>query len=198
MSRSDRGGLPDQPRATGAPSVIPAPPASFLRPLRHSCAPSVIPAPYPSFLRRQESMRPINRATSLHPPDGPPEPPPRVIGRRRTLGVPLTPTDRLDSCLRRNDGGGGAILSDRIQRRQRFGAEPPFCPLPAPARRLARSIIREAWREHDSPTPAPSRAPQPPDPYSPARSRNAAASSVCSHGRARSVRPKCPYAAVGS
>ena len=97
MSRSDRGGLPDQPRATGAPSVIPAPPASFLRPLRHSCG----------FLRRQESMRPINRATSLHPPDGPPEPPPRVIGRRRTLGVPLTPTDRLDSCLRRNDGGGG-------------------------------------------------------------------------------------------
>ena len=36
---------------------------------RHSCAPSVIPAPPPSFLRRQESIRPPNRATSLHPPN---------------------------------------------------------------------------------------------------------------------------------
>ena len=102
------------------PSAIPILPP-FLRPLRHSCGgrnpcdrptvrrasirhshPSAIPAPPPSFLRRQESMRPPNRATSLHPPDGPPEPPsarrptrapsaPRVIGRRRTLGVPLTP-----------------------------------------------------------------------------------------------------------
>ena len=54
-------------------------------------------------------MRPPNRATCLHPPDGPPEAlgAPRPIGRRRTLGVPLTPTDRLDSCLRRNDEGLG-------------------------------------------------------------------------------------------
>ena len=78
-------------RHSCAPFVIPAPPPSFLRPLRHSCAPfrtflrplpSFLrplrhPAPPPSFLRRQESMRPPNRATSLHPPDGPPEPPAR-------------------------------------------------------------------------------------------------------------------------
>ena len=74
-------------RHSCAPSVIPAPPPPFLRPLRHSCGgrnpcdrptvrrasirhshPSAIPAPPPSFLRRQESMRPPNRATSLHPP----------------------------------------------------------------------------------------------------------------------------------
>ena len=125
------------------PSAIPILPP-FLRPLRHSCGgrnpcdrptvrrasirhshPSAIPAPPPSFLRRQESMRPPNRATSLHPPfpsfrhscapsvipaeagihataqpcDEPPSArrptrapsAPRVIGRRRTLGVPLTP-----------------------------------------------------------------------------------------------------------
>ena len=39
-------------RHSCAPSVIPAPPPSFLRPLRHSCAP-------PSFLRRQESRRSV-------------------------------------------------------------------------------------------------------------------------------------------
>ena len=125
------------------PSAIPILPP-FLRPLRHSCGgrnpcdrptvrrasirhshPSAIPAPPPSFLRRQESTRPPNRATSLHPPfpsfrhscapsvipaeagihataqpcDEPPSArrptrapsAPRVIGRRRTLGVPLTP-----------------------------------------------------------------------------------------------------------
>ena len=71
-------------RHSCAPSVIPAPPPSFPRPLHHSCTPSIIPAPPPSFLRpppsflrRQESMRPPNRATSLDPPDGPPEPPAR-------------------------------------------------------------------------------------------------------------------------
>ena len=65
--------------AVGALSVIPAP-------LRHSCPP-------PSFLRRQESMRPPNGATSLpsaRRPTGAPSAP-RVIGRRRTLGAPLTP-----------------------------------------------------------------------------------------------------------
>ena len=38
---------------------------------------------------------------------------PRVIGRRRTLGVPLTPTDRMDSCLRRNDGEGAPVCRTR-------------------------------------------------------------------------------------
>ena len=65
------------------PSVTPAP---FRRtrslPSRPPCAshppcPSRPPCPshlpLPSFLRRQESMRPPNRATSLDPPDGPPQ-----------------------------------------------------------------------------------------------------------------------------
>ncbi len=40
---------------------------------------------------------------------------PRVIRRRRTLGAPLTPTDRLDSCLRRNDGTSTSRASANIQ-----------------------------------------------------------------------------------
>ena len=172
------------------PSAIPILPP-FLRPLRHSCGgrnprdrptvrrasirhshPSVIPAPPPSFLRRQESMRPPNRATSLHPPfpsfrhscapsvipaeagihataqpcDEPPsaipilppflrplrhscggrnprdrptvrrasirptahQSPQRAAGDRApsNIGCALDPTDRMDSCLRRNDGQG--------------------------------------------------------------------------------------------
>ena len=63
---------------------------------------------------------------------------PRVIGRRRTLGAPLTPTDRLDSCLRRNDGTsssragpniqGGLPPRHHIHPRQRFETAPKCSP----------------------------------------------------------------------
>ena len=78
------------------PSAIPILPP-FLRPLRHSCAPSVIPAPPPSFLRRQESTRPPNRATSLHPPfpsfrhshpSAIPAPPPSFLRRQESTRPP--------------------------------------------------------------------------------------------------------------
>ena len=98
------------------PSAIPILP-SFLRPLRHSCGgrnpcdrptvrrasirhshPSAIPAPPPSFLRRQESTRPPNRATSLHPPFPSfrhscapsviPAPPPSFLRRQESMRPP--------------------------------------------------------------------------------------------------------------
>ena len=50
-------------------------PSPLPRPRPTPLPASVIPAPPPSFLLRQESMRPPNRATSLHPPDGSPAPP---------------------------------------------------------------------------------------------------------------------------
>ena len=63
-SRTERFHL--SPRGGGDAAGRGGPPASLVRPapLRHSCAPSVIPAPPPSFLRRQESMRPRNPAAS--------------------------------------------------------------------------------------------------------------------------------------
>ena len=140
---------------------------------RHSCAPSVIPAEAgihataqpcdeppsaipipPPFLRRQESTRPPNRATSLHPPfplhpsflrplrhscggrnprDRPTvrrasirptahQSPQRAAGDRApsNIGSALDPTDRMDSCLRRNDGQAGVTEGRRSD-----GGRPP-------------------------------------------------------------------------
>ena len=93
-----------------------APSPSFPRPLRHSApppsfrAPSVIPAPSLSFLRRQESRRAgwVRERRRCWTASGRSERPLRRLGgpsagwrRRANLG------GRLDSCLRRNDGGGG-------------------------------------------------------------------------------------------
>ena len=85
-------------------------------PLRHSCAPlgdsrapSVIPAPPPSFLRRQESRRAAwvrerrrcwTASRRSERPLGRPGGPSAGWKRRADLG------GRLDSCLRRNDGRG--------------------------------------------------------------------------------------------
>ena len=112
------------------PSVIPAPPPSFLRPLRHSCAPSVIPAPPPSFLRHScapPSVIPAEAGIQAicagqghsqcstapdHPRgSGGPSAGWRLVAR---LG------GRMDSCLRRNDGqggcdgGGGGMTEGRV------------------------------------------------------------------------------------
>ena len=91
------------------PSAIPAPPPSFLRPLRHSCAPSVIPAKAGIHATAQPCDEPPSARRPTRAPSAP-----RVIGRRRTLGVPLTPqiawipasagmTDRAGV----TEGGGG-------------------------------------------------------------------------------------------
>ena len=116
------------------PSAIPAPPPPFLRPLRHSCGgrnpcdrptvrrasirhshPSVIPAPPSSFLRplrhscggRNPRDRPTVRRASIRPTAH--QSPQRAAGDRApsNIGSALDPTDRMDSCLRRNDGQAG-------------------------------------------------------------------------------------------
>ena len=64
--------------------------------------------PFPSFLRRQESMRPSNTRPQHHPPDGPPIRPHARSDRPSAVEYPTYarhPSVRLDSCLRRNDGG---------------------------------------------------------------------------------------------
>ena len=69
--------------------------------LSHPCAP-------PSFLRRQESMRPSNTRPQHHAPDGPPNRPHARSDRPSAVEHPTyarRPSVRLDSCLRRNDGG---------------------------------------------------------------------------------------------
>ena len=118
--------MPAPPRHPRTPSVIPAHPASPPHPLRHPRTPSVIPAPppssphpsvipaSPSFLRRQESMR---------PPDARSRPRPSTAhGSTRRRGHPIGvsqrwsaverrsptryPSERVDSCLRRNPRKG--------------------------------------------------------------------------------------------
>ena len=59
---------------------------SFLRPLRHSCAPSVIPAEAGIHPTTQPCDEPPSARRPTRAPSAP-----RVIGRRRTLGAPLTP-----------------------------------------------------------------------------------------------------------
>ena len=75
------------------PAVIPTPPP-FLRPLRHSCG------------GRNPCDRPTVRRASIRPTAH--QSPQRAAGDRApsSIGSALDPTDRLDSCLRRNDGGG--------------------------------------------------------------------------------------------
>ena len=87
-----------------------SPPPAFLHPLRDSCAPSVIPTPPPSFLRRQESTRPPNPLSrhGLHDvPSDLPNTPARQSSAVEQRRPARSPAARLDSCLRRNDGGGG-------------------------------------------------------------------------------------------
>ena len=111
------------PRCTQAPSPLshlaPSPP-SYPRPLlRHTrarrgylaalstkpCPASQTPhAPFPSFLRRQESRRhpsPLRALASRRPAQAPPG-----------VGAGLEHRRAVDSCLRRNDGRGGAELSE--------------------------------------------------------------------------------------
>ena len=77
------------------PSAIPAPPPSFLRPLRHSCG------------GRNPCDRPTVRRASIRPTAH--QSPQRAAGDRApsNIGSALDPTDRMDSCLRRNDGQAG-------------------------------------------------------------------------------------------
>ena len=59
---------------------------------------------------------------------------PRVIGSRRTSGVPMIPTDRLDSCLRRNDGTSSSQGRRNIQGgRPRADLHRPLRSPPLPA-----------------------------------------------------------------
>ena len=97
---------PAHPRPDQCPSAAVASAFSSLIP-----APlSVIPAsPPPSFLRRQESMRPSNTRPQHHAADGPPIRPHARSDRPSAVEYPTYarhPSVRLDSCLRRNDGGG--------------------------------------------------------------------------------------------
>ena len=92
------------------PSAIPAPPPSFLRPLRHSCAPSVIPAEAGIHATAQPCDEPpsARRPTRVK----------RAAGDRApsNIGSALDPTDRMDSCLRRNDGQAGVTEGRRSDR----------------------------------------------------------------------------------
>ncbi len=112
LRRNDGGGAGMTER--GHRSAAPAP--SFTPALSVTPAPSVTPAlsvtPAPSVIPAQAGIhataQPCDEPQSARRPTTAPSAP-RVIGRRRTLGVPLTPTDRMDSCLRRNDGGGAGM-----------------------------------------------------------------------------------------
>ena len=76
------------------PSAIPTLP-SFLRPLRHSCG------------GRNPCDRPTVRRASIRPTAH--QSPQRAARDRApsNIGSALCPTDRMDSCLRRNDGQAG-------------------------------------------------------------------------------------------
>ena len=79
-------------------------PLSSLRPF-----PSFLRPPPPSFLRRQESMRPSNTRPSTMPPTAHRIRPHARSDRPSAVEHPTyarRPSVRLDSCLRRNDGGG--------------------------------------------------------------------------------------------
>ena len=86
-------------RHSCAPSVIPA--EAGIHATAHSCAPSVIPAV------RRASIRPTAHQS-----------PQRAAGDRApsNIGSALDPTDRMDSCLRRNDGQAGVTEGRRSDR----------------------------------------------------------------------------------
>ena len=94
-------------------------------PLSVTSAPSVIPAEAGIHATAQPCDEPQSARRPTTAPSAP-----RVIGRRRTLGVPLTPTDRMDSCLRRNDGGGAGMTA-RIGLPHPGSTQPPTAPEPA-------------------------------------------------------------------
>ncbi len=73
-------------------------------------APSVIPAQAGIQATAQRCDEPPSARRPTRAPGAP-----RMIGRRRTLGARLTPTDRLDSCLGRNDGTSSSRASANIQ-----------------------------------------------------------------------------------
>ena len=77
------------------PCAIPAPSSPFLRPLRHSCG-GRNPCDHPTV--RRATIRPTAHQS-----------PQRAAGDRApsNIGSALDPTDRMDSCLRRNDGQAG-------------------------------------------------------------------------------------------
>ena len=90
------------PPSPPLPSVIPARPSVTPTP------PSVIPAPAPSFLRRQEPTR-----------RSPPALAPNIrrrgssLASRQDVAARANTGGRLDSCLRRNDGGSAGVTGLR-------------------------------------------------------------------------------------
>ena len=85
------------------PSAIPILPP-FLRPLRHSCG------------GRNPCDRPTVRRASIRPTAH--QSPQRAAGDRApsNIGSARDPTDRMDSCLRRNDGQAGVTEGRRSDR----------------------------------------------------------------------------------
>ena len=132
------------PPSPHTPSVIPAPPPVIPAQAGTHPTPSVAtppqhpfpshPRPLPSFLRRQEPHPTPGVATPLPSPSAIPTPPtviPAQAGthptprRRHTPPTPRRPTQTASappriSCLRRNDGKGGAVRSpyDRLRLRR--------------------------------------------------------------------------------
>ena len=114
-----------------SPSVIPAPPPpSFLRlPLRHSCAgrnpcdrPTTLDASALSTFHRW-----IERARW-------------AIKRRRTIEAPAMPSDRLDSCLRRNDGRLRVAQVIELVGHADFGVDGDRSPPPAPTALILNTV----------------------------------------------------------
>ena len=99
-------------RHSCVPSVIPAPPPSFLRPLRHSCAPFVIPA--------EAGIQAICAGQGLSQCSTAPDHPRGSGGPSAGWRLVARLGGRMDSCLRRNDGqggcdgGGGGMTEGRV------------------------------------------------------------------------------------
>ena len=121
------------------PSAMPIVPRCL--PFRQCCAPSVIPAEAGIHATAQPCDEPPSARRPTRAPSAP-----RVIARRRTLEVPLTPSDRMDSCLRRNDGqasvtegrrsdGGGRSCATRYSGPVSRHGSPPLPSASPPASR---------------------------------------------------------------
>ena len=158
----------------------------FLRPLRHSCG-GRNPCDCPTV--RRASIRPTAHQS-----------PQRPAGDRApsNIGSALDPTDRMDSCLRRNDGGGrndgqagvtegGRPRLARYSHARESGPQPPSAPCLRRGR-LRHLAPQSGWSVIQSFPSWPSRHP-------PARSaacrRRSARTPTPDRGRRRTTRSAC-------
>ena len=156
------------------------------RPLRHSCG-GRNPCDHPTV--RRASIRPTAHQS-----------PQRAAGDRApsNIGSALDPTDRMDSCLRRNDGGGrndgqagvtegGRPRLARYSHARESGPQPPSAPCLRRGR-LRHLAPQSGWSVIQSFPSWPSRHP-------PARSaacrRRSARTPTPDRGRRRTTRSAC-------